>query len=81
MRINEIVQDYIHTDDGYNGIQEKRIIQKYRDANDETKAVIDDIFISLTGWSLKSIIDNVTVDISALTNEWNDEYKTNSGEL
>lgn len=33
-----------------------RIIQVYRQASAETKAVIDDIFISLCGWSMSTLI-------------------------
>ncbi len=44
------------TDMDSNERQSERIIEKYNEASKETKVVIDDIFISLCGWSLETLI-------------------------
>lgn len=48
-----VLQEMTTDDDGPNNA---RIIQTYRGASAGTKAAIDDIFISLCGWSLKTIL-------------------------
>lgn len=42
-------------DDDENGSE--RIIRTYRAATPKQKAVVDDILISLCGWSMKSLIE------------------------
>jgi len=34
-----------------------RLLDTYEQADEKTKAVIDDLFITLTGWSFKMLID------------------------
>lgn len=50
------VSEAILTDLDYDDRQSERIIRDYNNADDKAKVVIDNIFISLCGWSLVSII-------------------------
>lgn len=59
MTIQELVAEEINTDCDYqHDISCRRIIDKYEKANKETQSTLDDIFISLSGWSLKTHIKN-----------------------
>jgi hypothetical protein len=56
--IPDIVSDAIHTDVDHHNSDDKRIIKRYKSATKTAKQDIDDIFISLCGWSLNTIIQN-----------------------
>ncbi len=57
MSLQELIADAIDTDCDYNTTFScKKIIQQYEQASDDTKATIDNIFITLCGWSLKTHI-------------------------
>ena len=56
MNINEIVQNLITTDDSYSGAENNIIIKRYNGASVDEREIIDDIFISLCGYSLDTII-------------------------
>ena len=51
-----IVTNAIHSDTDWRNTQDKRIIKSYKSATKPARQDIDDIFISLCGWSLDSII-------------------------
>lgn len=57
--INMIILEHIKTDDSYNTNSNDRIMSVYNNANDTQKELIDDIFISLCGYSLDTIIKQV----------------------
>ena len=62
MTVQELIAEEINTDCDYRrGISCGRIIDKYEEANEETKSALDDIFISLSGWSLKTHIENYNI--------------------
>jgi hypothetical protein len=68
MTIQELIAEEINTDCDYQrDISCRRIIDKYEEANDKTKSTLDDIFISLSGWSLKTHIENYNMKKGALT--------------
>ena len=56
--IPDIVNDAIYTDVDHQNSDDKRIIKRYKSATKTAKQDIDDIFISLCGWSLATIIRN-----------------------
>ena len=56
--IPDIVTDAICTDNDHKNRDDKRIIKRYKSATKTAKQDIDDIFISLCGRSLASIIRN-----------------------
>ena len=51
----EKITRLIMTDDANGDKESNRIIQTYQNANDVQKALIDDIFISLCGFSLNTL--------------------------
>lgn len=55
MSLAERIYHSMETDD--DGPNSDRIITAYEAASEETKMIIDDIFISLTGWTLKTMIE------------------------
>ena len=54
--INSTILELIQTDDGYNDINNARIIKTYKESPDIVKFTVDDIFIDLCGYSLDNII-------------------------
>jgi hypothetical protein len=54
--INSTILELIQTDDGYNDLNNARIIKTYKESPDIVKFTIDDIFIDLCGYSLDNII-------------------------
>lgn len=56
-QIISYVTDAILSDDDNQNKNNTRIQNSYRDANEVQRAIIDDIFISLCGWSMKTIIE------------------------
>jgi len=50
------VVELINSDTDFDHNENESIIDTYNSCNKETKSKIDDIFISLTGYSLKTII-------------------------
>jgi len=57
MSLIETICEQIEGDDGIDYEQDSaRIIDNYENASDEVKAIIDDIFISLTGWGMPNLI-------------------------
>lgn len=57
-QIINYVQDQMASDDDGNDKQSIRIQVAYQEADTATKGIIDDIFTSLCGWSMKTIIEN-----------------------
>jgi hypothetical protein len=59
MNIIDQVLDAMNTQCGdINEVKESvRIVQKYNNADEKCKELIDDVFISLCGYSLKTLID------------------------
>ena len=53
--LNEIIMELMQSDD-YKPRYDKKLIKTYQDASKETKEVIDDMFITLTGYSFNTII-------------------------
>lgn len=53
--LNEIIMELMQSDD-YKPRYDKNLIKTYQDASKETKEVIDDLFITLTGYSFNTII-------------------------
>jgi hypothetical protein len=50
------VIDAMLTDDGYTQKEYSRLLSIYSNANDISKGLIDEIFINLTGFSLKTLL-------------------------
>lgn len=60
MNLQDHVSDAIDTDDEYSGKKDdKRIIDNYNSLCATDKEKVDDIFISLTGFSLKTLISKL----------------------
>jgi hypothetical protein len=57
--LQDIIQDLIKTDDSYNINCDRNIIGVYNNSNDDVKTTIDVIFISLCGYSLRTIIEDI----------------------
>ena len=53
--INKI-EDLMSTDDVNRNNQSKRLIAEYKSATEEEKKKVDDIFICLCGYSIKTLI-------------------------
>ena len=58
MNLQERVLELIKSDDGYVDAFDGVIKRKYNRFSEEEKEKIDDIFISLCGFGLNTIIDN-----------------------
>lgn len=56
MNLVQVIKKHIETDTDYKTRYDNRIIKTYTNATDLQKELIDDIFIDLTGYSLKTII-------------------------
>ena len=54
MILNELLTDDSSTDSGQDS---ERIRRQYEVADGELKAVLDDVFISLTGFGLRTLIE------------------------
>lgn len=52
--LNELLTDDSSTDSGQDS---ERIRRQYEVADEELKAVLDDVFISLTGYGLRTLIE------------------------
>lgn len=57
MNLYEMIVDEIHSDGASTEGISRRLISGYQTANEHEKSVIDDFFITLTGWSLKTLIE------------------------
>lgn len=51
------IQSQMFSDDSAGAKENLRLQSAYEDADTKTKAVVDDIFISLCGYSLQSLIE------------------------
>ena len=60
-QIIPFVQSEMASDDGYKERDNILIQTTYQNANDIQQALIDDIFICLCGYSMKTIINNADV--------------------
>ena len=60
MNIVEKILESIETDDSNTESESETIQLLYESATDKEKQKIDMIFISLCGWSLKTLINDVT---------------------
>jgi hypothetical protein len=58
MNLQERVLELIKSDDGYVDAFDRIIKRKYDRLSEEEKEKLDDIFISLCGFGLNTIIDN-----------------------
>ena len=60
MDLHDIILEAFTTDDSASPeyVSEK-LTHDYKNASDEKKAIIDDIFITLTGYSMKSLLEMV----------------------
>jgi len=56
--LNQEIADLIASDYDFNSRQQLIIINTYKKATSAEKEKIDEIFIALTGYSLKTIISN-----------------------
>ena len=56
MNIIDKIENELNTDDANRDKQGKILLDKYHRATLEQQIVIDDIFISLCGWSLETLI-------------------------
>lgn len=56
--LQDLLKEAINTDFDHNLRDTTRIINKYTKASKEQKDLIDDIFISVCGWSLETLISN-----------------------
>lgn len=59
MNLIEIIYDQMITDDYNTSKSSHRILETYDNADSETKDIIDDILISLCGYSMPTLIDMV----------------------
>jgi hypothetical protein len=59
--IRDLVLNAINTDDSFNNINSKNIVNLYTTASTNEKEVIDQIFINLCGYSLNTMITNSVV--------------------
>jgi hypothetical protein len=59
MNLQEIIKDAIDTDDQFKTRNQTDLIKSYTESNKETKIIINDIFISLCGYSLETLINRL----------------------
>jgi hypothetical protein len=71
-QIISYVTDEILSDDGNANKNSSRIQNTYRDANEVQRAIIDDIFMSLCGWSMKTIIERANPIEEEENEDWDD---------
>lgn len=62
MTLIDHIQDAIASDDADTARSSERIVNAYTSATPETRAVLDDVFISLCGWSLSTLINEENDD-------------------
>lgn len=68
MSLQELIIEEMNTDCDYrSGTSCSRIIDRYEGSNAETKAALDDVFISLSGWSLQTLIENYKANNTSLS--------------
>lgn len=68
MSLQELIIEEMNTDCDYrSGTSCSKVIEKYEEANGETKAALDDVFISLSGWSLQTLIENYKTNNTSLS--------------
>ena len=78
MNLIEIILDEMQTDDENTTKQSWRIIRTYEKASNEQKDLVDDILISLCGWSVPTLIDMVRDSQANIKEE--DEEEADNGE-
>lgn len=61
MNLHEIILNEILTDDTDTEFISARLIKDYYNSALVKKRIIDDVFITLTGWTLKTLIERASV--------------------
>jgi hypothetical protein len=60
MNLQQVIISAIESDTDFTSRQQARLIKKYESLEQNEKDIVDDIFISLTGYGLETLIADIS---------------------